>query len=170
MRGKKITSKKTILPDSKYNDIIIAKFINHIMRKGKKTIAQKIVYECFDILQEKFHQSTNKLTNEEKKNVSALDIFDQALKNIMPIIEVKGRRIGGANYQVPTEVRGNRKITLGLRWLIAAAEARKGKSMKERLVMELLDALNNTGGAIKKKEDVYRMAQANKAFAHFARF
>jgi small subunit ribosomal protein S7 len=168
MRGKTI-SKKEILPDPKFNNIIVAKFINQIMKNGKKTIAQKIVYECFDILKEKIFLS-DKSTNKEQKDIDVLDVFNKAFKNIMPIIEVKGRRIGGANYQVPTEVKGNRKITLGLRWLIATAKARKGKSMKEKLVMEILDALNNAGGAIKKKEDVYRMAQANRAFAHFARF
>ncbi|PKL72259.1 30S ribosomal protein S7 [Candidatus Kuenenbacteria bacterium HGW-Kuenenbacteria-1] len=166
MRGKKVTPKKEILPDPKYNNIMVAKFINHIMRKGKKTTAQKIVYGCFDILKEKVNSSTDG----EKKNINVLDVFDKAFKNIAPILEVRGRRIGGANYQVPTEVRGGRKITLGLRWLIQAARAKKGKSMKEKLVMEILDALNNTGSAIKKKEDVYRMAQANRAFAHFAKF
>jgi len=163
MRGGKMASKKGILPDPKYNNIVIAKFINQIMEQGKKTVAQKIVYGCLDTLKEKIFKI-------EKKEIPALDIFDRALKNIMPVIEVKGRRIGGANYQVPTEVRGSRKITLGLRWLITAARAKKGKSIKEKLVIELLDALNNAGGAIKKKEDVYRMAQANRAFAHFARF
>ena len=158
-----MASKKGILPDPKYNNIVIAKFINQIMEQGKKTVAQKIVYGCLDTLKEKIFKI-------EKKEIPALDIFDRALKNIMPVIEVKGRRIGGANYQVPTEVRGSRKITLGLRWLITAARAKKGKSIKEKLVIELLDALNNAGGAIKKKEDVYRMAQANRAFAHFARF
>ncbi|MFH1838004.1 MAG: 30S ribosomal protein S7 [Candidatus Kuenenbacteria bacterium] len=162
MRGK-AAPKKEILPDPKYNDIVVAKFINHVMSKGKKTIAQKIVYGCFDIIKEKIEKI-------EKKSINALDIFDETLKNIMPIIEVKGKRIGGANYQVPMEVKGTRKITLGLRWLISAARARKGKSMKEKLAMEMLDALNNTGGAVKKKDDVYRMAQANRAFAHFARF
>lgn len=162
MRGKQ-APKKEILPDPKYNNIVVAKFINHIMSKGKKTIAQRIVYGCFDILKERVEKN-------EKKDVNVLEVFDKALKNITPIIEVRGKRIGGANYQVPTEIRGSRKITLGLKWLIQAAKARKGRSMKEKLVMEILDALNNTGGAIKKKEDVYRMAQANRAFAHFARF
>ncbi|MEK7167248.1 MAG: 30S ribosomal protein S7 [Patescibacteria group bacterium] len=162
MRGKNAPIKK-ILPDPKYNNIVIAKFINHVMRNGKKTIAQKIVYGCFDILKEKIEKI-------EKRDINVLDIFDKVLKNITPIMEVRGKRIGGANYQVPVEIRGNRKITLGLRWLITAAKARKGRSMKEKLTMEMLDALNNTGGTIKKKEDVYRMAQANRAFAHFARF
>ncbi|MBI4652987.1 30S ribosomal protein S7 [Candidatus Kuenenbacteria bacterium] len=169
MRGKP-AFKKEILPDPKFNNIIVAKFINHIMSHGKKTTAQKIVYGCFDILKEKVSSPTGGLAIGEKKDINILDVFNKALKNITPIIEVKGRRIGGANYQVPTEVKGNRKITLGLRWLITAARARKGRSMKEKLTMEILDALNNAGGAIKKKDDVYRMAQANRAFAHFARF
>ncbi len=162
MRGKRAKKRET-LPDPKFKSITIAKFINHVMKNGKKTIAQKIVYGSLDILKEKIDKI-------EKRDINVLDIFDKAIKNITPIMEVRGKRIGGANYQVPVEIKGNRKITLGLRWLITAAKARKGRSMKEKLVMEMMDALNNTGGAIKKKEDVYRMAQANRAFAHFARF
>lgn len=127
------------------------------MRKGKKTTAQKVVYGSFDIIKEK-----------TKKN--PLDVFDLAVKNATPDIEVRSRRIGGGNYQIPVPVQGPRKMSLAYRWLINAARARKGMPMKERLASELIDASNRTGAAIKKKEDVYRMAEANRAFAHFARF
>ncbi len=154
MRGKKIT-KRIIQPDSVYDSAMLAKFINQIMRRGKKNAAQKIVYGAFDIIKEK--------TKKEP-----LEIFELALKNASPVLEVKPKRIGGATYQVPTEVRTDRKITLATRWLIQAAKKKKGKPMKEKLAEELLNAANNTGSAIKKKEDTHRMAEANRAFAHFA--
>jgi len=153
MRGKQ-APKRTIKPDPKYNSTIVAKFINYIMERGKKSVAQKVVYGAFDIL---------------GKKGDALDIFDKAIKNIGPEVEVRGKRIGGANYQIPVEVRGDRKTALAFRWIIEAAKSRKGKPMAEKLASELLDVANNTGTAIKKKEDTYRMAQANKAFAHFGR-
>jgi small subunit ribosomal protein S7 len=154
MRGKQATKRK-IKPDSKFDNLVLAKFINLIMQKGKKTIAQKIIYNAFDIIKEK-----------TKKD--PISIFDQAIKNVSPILEVKSRRIGGANYQIPVEVRGDRRLTLAMRWIIGAARARKGKPMQEKIAQELMDASQRQGEAIKKKEDVHRMAEANRAFAHFA--
>ena len=143
--------------DAKYNNVKVAKFINHVMRHGKKSVAQKIVYDAF---------------NEIKKvmNTEPRQIFDAALKNVSPVLEVKSRRIGGANYQVPLEVVDPRKTTLGMRWLIDASRSRKGKPMHKKLAEEIMSAYNNEGTAIKKKEDTHRMAEANWAFAHFARF
>ena len=143
--------------DMRYNNVKIAKFINYIMERGKKTVAQGIVYDAFDVIHEKMKTETRQ-------------VFDAALKNVSPTLEVKGRRVGGANYQVPIEVFEPRKTTLGMRWLIGAARARKGKPMHERLAEEIMDAFNRQGAAYKKREDTHRMADANKAFAHFARF
>ena len=148
--------KRIINPDPKYNNTLVAKFINHLMKKGKKSVAQKIFYDSFKIL---------KKTDKDK---NPLEIFDQAIKNVSPFVEVKSRRIGGAHYQVPREVRGERKITLAIRWLIQAAKAKKGKPMAQKLASEFLDASKNTGLAVKKRQDIHRMAEANKAFAHFA--
>ena len=156
MRGKQAPKRK-IDPDPKYHSIHIAKLINYIMRRGKKTTAQRVVYESFEMIAEK-----------TKKN--PLDVFDMAMKNISPDVEVRSRRIGGGNYQIPVAVQGNRKVSLAYRWLINAAKARKGVPMSEKLASELIDAANKLGAAIKKKEDVYRMAEANRAFAHFASF
>ena len=153
--SKKIT-RRIIAPDTVYNNIVVAKFINQIMRRGKKTIAIKIVYGAFDIIKE-----------QTKKD--PLEIFDLALKNAGPTLEVKSRRIGGATYQVPQEVKKDRRTTLAFRWLIEAAKSRKGKPMKEKLAAELMDAANNTGAAVKKRDNTHRMAEANRAFAHFAR-
>ncbi|MCK4554199.1 30S ribosomal protein S7 [Candidatus Parcubacteria bacterium] len=155
MRGKQ-APKRTIQGDVKYNDKDIAKFINYIMRRGKKTIAQNIVYGCFDIIKEK--------TKQDPRHV-----FNKAIKQILPLLEVRGRRIGGANYQIPYQVRGTRRFNLASRWLIEAAKARKGKPMAEKLAAEIMAAYNGEGAAVKKKQDVQRMAQANRAFAHFAR-
>jgi len=153
-KGKKIKT-HPIVPDSVYNSIDVAKFINQVMRKGKKTIARKIVYGAFSIIKEK--------TGKEP-----LEVFETALKNASPLLEVKSKRIGGATYQVPVEVRGNRRLTLAMRWLIQGAKQKKGKPMKEKLAEELINAANNTGWAIKKRNDTHRMAEANRAFAHFA--
>jgi len=147
--------KKTILPDPVYNNVLVAKFINQVMRRGKKTIAAKIVYNAFSII-------------EKKVKKPPLEIFENALKNAAPLLEVKSKRIGGANYQVPVEVKGERKITLAMRWIILGAKAKKGKPMKEKLAQEIIDAANNTGWAIKKKNDTHKMAEANRAFAHFS--
>ncbi|MFA6308784.1 MAG: 30S ribosomal protein S7 [Clostridia bacterium] len=154
MPRKGYIAKREILPDPIYKDIIVAKLVNNIMQAGKKGIAQKIVYDAFDIIKEK--------TGKE-----ALEVFQQGLNNIMPVLEVKARRVGGATYQVPMEVRPDRRQALGLRWLIKYARARSEKTMKERLAGELMDAVNGMGAAFKKKEDTHKMAEANKAFAHY---
>ena len=137
-----------------YNSVLVTKLVNSIMLDGKKGVAQKVVYGAFDIIKEK--------TGNEP-----LDVFTQAMKNIMPVLETKTRRVGGANYQVPMEVRPARRQTLGLRWLTAYSRARGERTMAERLAGELMDAANNTGAAVKKREDTHKMAEANKAFAHF---
>jgi len=147
--------KRNIAPDQKYNNVIVARLINYIMWDGKKSIARDVVYDAFDII-----------TKETKKE--PLDIFDEAIKNTSPLLEVKSRRIGGANYQVPKQVKGDRRLTLSLRWMINAARTKKGKGMADKLAAELIDASKNTGAAVKKKDDTHRMAQANRAFAHFA--
>lgn len=155
MRGKQ-APKRNITPDAKYGNVTVAKLINTIMRKGKKTVAQSVVYGCFDIV-------------EKKTNRSPVEVFEQAIRNVAPQVEVKGRRVGGANYQVPMEVRGSRRLALALRWLIEAAKTQKGLPMSQRLARELMEAAQNQGTAIKRKEEVYRMAKSNRAFAHFAR-
>ena len=147
---------RIILPDSLYNNVLVAQFINQVMRKGKKSLARKIIYNSFDVIKEK--------TKKEP-----LEIFDLAIKNVSPVLEIKPMRIGGATYQVPREVRGERKITLALRWIIKAAKSKKGRPMSEKLAEELIAASNNEGAAIRKRQDTHRMAEANKAFAHFAR-
>ena len=155
MRGKQAPKRK-IEGDAKYNDGDIAKFINYIMIGGKKTVAQKIVYGAFDIIKEQ--------TKQDPRHV-----FSKALKKVSPLVEVRGKRIGGANYQVPFQVRGERRFNLGCKWIIEAAAGRKGKPMHEKLAAEIMDAVKEEGAAYKKKESVHRMAEANKAFAHFAR-
>lgn len=143
--------------DAKYNSVKISKFINYIMERGKKSTAQRIVYDAFDFI-------------EEKMKTDPKVVFEQALRNVSPIVEVKGRRIGGANYQVPMEVMEPRRTSLGMKWVIIAARAKKGKPMAIKLGEELMEAFNKLGAAMKKREDVHKMAEANKAFAHFARF
>jgi len=154
MRRKRKTARE-IIPDSKYSNVMVAKFINYVMRRGKKSTAQKVVYRAFDLLEKKYQQDP-------------LAVFDAAIKNVEPQLEVKSRRIGGATYQVPREVRGERKFALACRWLLGAAHSKKGKPMHERLAEELIGATKNEGIAIKKKLDTHRMAEANKAFAHFS--
>ena len=146
--------KRDVLPDPMYNSKVVSKLINQIMLDGKKGTAQTIVYDAFKIMG-------------EKMNMEPMDIFKQAMENVMPVVEVKARRVGGANYQVPMEVRPDRRLTLGLRWLTAYSRARSEKTMRERLAGEILDAMNGTGGACKKREDTHKMAEANKAFAHY---
>ena len=146
--------KREILPDPMYNSVLVTKLVNSIMLDGKKGVAQKVVYEAFDIIK-------------EKTDKDPLDVFVQAMENIMPSLEVKARRVGGATYQVPIEVRPERRQTLGLRWLTAYARARSEKTMKERLAAEIMDASNGTGNAVKKREDTHKMAESNKAFAHY---
>jgi small subunit ribosomal protein S7 len=147
-------AKRDVLPDPLYNSKLVTRLINNIMLDGKKGVAQKIVYEAFDILREK--------TGKEP-----LEVFEQAMENIMPLLEVKARRVGGATYQVPMEVRPDRRQTLGLRWLTVYSRNRSERTMKERLASEILDAINGNGGAAKKREDTHKMAEANKAFAHY---
>lgn len=155
MRSKPAPKRK-IKADPRYNNLVIAKFINYIMKDGKRSTAEKVVYNAFDIIADK-----------TKKN--PVEIFDGAIKNVAPLLEIRSRRVGGANYQVPSPVRGDRRYSLAFRWLITAAKARKGVPMEKRLASELIDAYNKEGSAVKKREDVHRMAEANKAFAHFAR-
>jgi len=147
-------AKRDVLPDPMYNSKVVTKLINNVMEDGKRGVAQKICYEAFDIIKEK--------TGKEP-----LEVFEAALNNVMPLLEVKARRIGGANYQVPIEVRPERRQTLGLRWLLIAADKRGEKYAREKLANELLEASNNTGAAVKKREDIHKMAEANKAFAHY---
>lgn len=154
MRRKRNITRE-ILPDPKYSNVTVAKFINHVMRKGKKATAEKVVYRTFDLLEKKLSQDP-------------LALFELAIKNVGPTVEVKSRRIGGATYQVPREVRGERKFALACRWILDAARSKKGKPMHEKLAEELIGATKNEGSAIKKKLDTHRMADANKAFAHFS--
>ena len=146
--------KRDILPDPIYGSVLVTKLVNSIMLDGKKGVAQKVVYGAFQIV-------------EEKTGKSGLEAFQTAMENIMPAVEVKTRRVGGANYQVPIEVRPERRQTLGLRWLTNYSRARSEKTMRERLAGEIMDACNNTGSAVKKREDTHKMAEANKAFSHF---
>ena len=149
-----IIAKREVLPDPIYNSKVVTKLVNNIMLDGKKSVAQKIVYGAFDIIREK-----------EQKD--PLEVFEAALENVMPVLEVKARRVGGATYQVPLEIRPERRQTLGLRWLVTYARTRHEKTMAEKLANEIIDATNGNGGAFKKKEDTHRMAEANKAFAHY---
>jgi small subunit ribosomal protein S7 len=146
--------KREVLPDPKFGDMVVSKFMNSIMYAGKKSVAETIVYGAFDMIEGKTKQSP-------------LTVFQQALDNVMPTIEVRSRRVGGATYQVPVEVRNERRQALGIRWLIVAARERNEKTMTERLSAELLDASNSRGNAVKKREDTHRMAEANRAFAHY---
>jgi small subunit ribosomal protein S7 len=153
-RKRKVNKSRKILSDAKYDSLVLSKFINHIMLDGKKAKAEKIVYNAFQILQQK--------TNEEP-----LEVFEKAVDNIRPTVEVRSRRVGGATYQVPVEIRPERKQTLVFRWLTDFSRKRKEKSMSEKLAAEILDAYNNTGACIKKKTEMFKMAESNKAFAHF---
>lgn len=146
--------KREILPDPIYNSVLVTRLVNNIMLDGKKGVAQKVVYGAFDIIQ-------------EKTGKDGLEVFQAAMENVMPTLECKSRRVGGANYQVPMEVRPERRQTLGLRWITQFSRNRSERTMKERLAGELMDAANNTGSAVKRREDVHKMAEANKAFAHF---
>lgn len=146
--------KREVLPDPLYNSILVTKLINNIMEDGKKGVAQKIVYEAFDIVK-------------EKTGKNPAEAFEEAMEAVMPMLEVKARRVGGANYQVPIDVRPERRQTLGLRWICGYSRSRGEKTMRERLAGEIMDALNGTGGAVKKRDDMHKMAEANKAFAHF---
>lgn len=147
-------AKREVLPDPKYNNQLVAKFINNLLKKGKKSVAESILYGAFEII-------------EKKVKESPVELFEKAVNNVKPVIEVKARRVGGSTYQVPTEVATSRRVALGIRWLIMHARERGEKTMREKLAAELIDASNNRGAAIKKKESVHKMAEANKAFAHY---
>ncbi len=155
MARRKKREKRIIPPDPAYNNVTVAKFVNRVMQKGKKSLARRIVYKSFEIIKAK--------TQKEP-----LEVFEKAIENAGPLVEVKSKRVGGATYQVPREVRGERKISLAMRWIINAARSKKGKPMQEKLAEELILASKNEGIAVKKKEDTHRMAEANRAFAHFA--
>ena len=154
MRRRSIT-KREMTPDVKYNSELVARLINTIMRNGKKSVAQKIVYSAFDVIKAK------------KKDMDPLEVFLQAVENVKPKLEVKSRRVGGATYQVPIDVPAERQVALAMRWIATYSQAKKGRSMADALSSELLDAFENQGASVKKKEDTYKMAQANKAFAHY---
>ena len=155
MRGKQ-APKREIVPDAKFGSAVVAKFTNYVMHDGKKATAQKVVYDAFDLV-----------SNKTKSD--ALEVFEKAIRNLQPTVEVKSKRVGGANYQVPIQVRGERRLALAFRWLLVAARSRKGRPMAERLADELVAAAENQGDAVKKRMDVQRMAEANRAFAHFSR-
>ena len=146
--------KREILPDPKYNNKLVAKFVNSLLKRGKKSVAESILYGAFDII-------------EKRAKEQPVEFFEKAVNNVKPLIEVKSRRVGGSTYQVPTEVQPARRTALAIRWLISNAQERSEKTMREKLAAELIDAANNRGGAIKKREAVHKMAEANKAFAHF---
>ena len=146
--------KREITPDVKYNNELVQEMINRVMKRGKTSTARRIVYDAFDLI-------------EERSRRNPVEVFEEALQNASPVLEVKPRRVGGATYQVPVEVRPERRVSLALRWLLGSASDRSGRSMAEKLAGELMDAANNTGAAIKKKEDTHRMAEANRAFAHY---
>lgn len=154
MPRRKVVDKREILPDPIYNSKLVSKFINVIMKDGEKTVAQKICYGAFDIIR-------------EKTGIDPFKVFKAAVENVKPVVEVKSRRVGGATYQVPVDIRPQRRTALAFRWIIGFAQKRGERTMKERLAAELMDAANNTGASIKKKEDTHKMAEANKAFAHY---
>ncbi|MDX1775170.1 MAG: 30S ribosomal protein S7 [Desulfobulbales bacterium] len=155
MPRRKITEKRAIEPDPRYNNILVSKFTNGIMERGKKTLAQSIFYGAMDIIEK------------QVPDAEPLAVFDKAMEMVRPKVEVKSRRVGGATYQVPVEVRPERRNALAIRWIISFAKARSGRSMSEKLAAELLDAYNERGGSVKKRDDTHRMAEANKAFAHY---
>jgi small subunit ribosomal protein S7 len=152
---KKTATKRLIATDPKFNDILVARFINSVLKQGKKHLARKIVYDAFEVI------------TERSKDTTGLDVFKKAMNNVRPILEIRARRVGGATYQIPTEVRYDRSIALAIRWLITYSNDRKDKSMSLKLASELMAAANNEGNSVKKKEDTHKMAEANKAFAHF---
>jgi len=154
MPRRRVAAKREILPDPKFGNITLAKFMNHVMVSGKKSVAERIVYGALDIV-------------EERLKKSPVEVFEEALDNVAPLVEVKSRRVGGATYQVPVEVRPSRRTALAMRWLVDYARSLGEKSMPQRLAGELIDAVQGKGGAVKKREDVHRMAEANKAFSHF---
>lgn len=155
MPRRKRVYRKNWKPDSKYNSLLVGRFVGHLLERGKRTTAEKVISDTFDII----HEKTKK---------GGLNVFEQAIKNVSPLVELKSRRIGGANYQVPVQVMGDRRSTLAMRWILSVTRSKKGKKMAEKLAQELIDASEKQGAAMKKREDTHRMADANKAFAHFA--
>jgi len=155
MPRRKITERRTIQPDPRYNSVLVSKFTNGIMERGKKNLAQNIFYGAMDIIEQ------------QVKDAEPIEVFDKAMEMVRPKVEVKSRRVGGATYQVPVEVRPERRNALAIRWIISFAKARPGKTMSDKLAAELLDAYNERGGSVKKRDDTHRMAEANKAFAHY---
>ncbi len=154
MARKKVIDKREILPDSRYNSKLVSKLVNTMMKDGKKAVAEKVCYGAFDIIK-------------EKTGNDPMKIFKTAIENVKPVVEVKSRRVGGATYQVPVDIRTPRRVALAFRWILSFAEERAGKSMQEKLAAEIIDAYNKTGASIKKREDTHKMAEANKAFAHY---
>ncbi|MBN1829212.1 MAG: 30S ribosomal protein S7 [Deltaproteobacteria bacterium] len=154
MPRRRVIQKRTILPDPKYNNVLVQKFINCLLKRGKKSVAESIMYSAFDAI-------------ESKTKEMPLPVFEKAMENVKPVVEVKSRRVGGATYQVPTEVPAGRRLALAIRWIISNAQKRAGKSMVEKLAGEFIDAANSRGASVKKKEDTHKMAEANKAFAHY---
>ncbi len=155
MPRKKLVSKRSVDPDPVYNSVLVSKFINNLMERGKKSLARRIFYDCMAIVEKRV------------KDADPMEVFEKAMEAVRPKVEVKSRRVGGATYQVPVEVAPNRRNALAIRWLISFAKNRSGRSMAEKLAAELIDAANNRGAAVKKREDTHRMAEANKAFAHY---
>lgn len=155
MARRKRVYKKQWKADSRYGNMLVGRFIGNVMQDGKRSVAEKVIYDCFDVI----HERTKK---------GGLNVFEQAIKNVSPLLELKSKRVGGANYQVPIQVSGERRQTLAIRWILVAVRAKKGKRMAEKLADELIDASNKIGTAMKKRDDTHRMAEANKAFAHFA--
>ncbi|KUJ79709.1 30S ribosomal protein S7 [Microbulbifer flavimaris] len=154
MPRRRVVAKREVLPDPKFGNVTLAKFMNHVMISGKKSVAESIVYGALDMVSEKL-------------NKDPIEVFEESLENIAPMVEVKSRRVGGATYQVPVEVRPSRRMALAMRWLVEFSRKRGEKSMAQRLANEMIDASQNKGGAVKKREDVHRMAEANKAFSHY---
>ncbi len=154
MARRREAQRRQVTPDPKFNDILVARFVNNVLKQGKKSLAERMLYTALDMI-------------EEKSKEEPLKVFKKAVENVAPLLEVRSRRVGGATYQVPVEVKENRRVALSIRWLIQHARSRPGRSMAEKLAGELLDAYNNTGGSVKKKDEVHRMAEANKAFAHY---
>lgn len=167
MSRKKRDFKRDILPDGRYGDVVIAKTINGLMEDGKKGVAERAIYEALDLLAQKAAPRGEARPEGQKADVNPVELFHRALNNIKPVVEVRSRRVGGATYQVPTEVRSERSQALAIRWLVEAANQRTERGIASKVGMELFEALNGRGNAMKKREDVHRMAEANKAFAHF---
>ena len=154
MSRRRKADKRDIIPDPKFGDVVLTKFMNSIMQEGKKSVAERIVYGALDQM-------------EKKSKQNPIELFHEALRNVMPALEVRSRRVGGATYQVPVEIRGDRRLSLGVRWLVQSARKRSGKSMSEKLAAEFVDAMNGLGAAVKRREDTHKMADANRAFSHF---